>query len=131
MPDYGNKHVYLYSVVADSGIKNEPCFPIFEFIESAHDVATICSALTYFKLKSRDLLEIPDYIVMDCSWAFMHAVSECFNGFSLATTLSKQWQEIIEEKDILKTKIILCCNHFISNMSKKVSKLTTSKKVKK
>lgn len=122
--------VYLYSLVLRVDIFGEPCLPILEWLSDCHDTGTISTILFSWWLKVKGFFMAPNMIVVDCSWALLHAIAYAFNSMSLNRQLDLQWDALTGK--ILPSQFVtirLCASHYIKSMSRRLEKLKLTKEV--
>jgi hypothetical protein len=121
---------YLYAIVLPVSIIGEPALPLVEWLSDSHDTCTIASVMFFWWTKVQSLLSTPAVIVIDSSWALMHAVSKVFNCLSLKDQLFKQWLICCgakPEKDFVCLR--LCGSHYIKAISRRLGKKNICKQV--
>ena len=127
-----NKRQFYYTAVYRSELSQE-IVPIFQFIASDHDVASLSSIFNIFARKLRLFAskESPiDVIVVDFSFSLMNSVSVAFNGCSLPIYLDYAHRKFALNLEILieLTIIASCSTHIIKFFSDKLKGMNVTAK---
>ena len=126
----GSNRTYLYSIVLPTPMTGEPPLPLLEWLSDSHNTGSISSVLFSWWLQARNFIPPPAAIVIDFSWAFLHATSNVFNNMSLEEQLNSQWQILCGES--LPTNFVslrLCASHFIKAIGNRLSRKAVGKQV--
>ena len=125
VPKWKGKQVLCYAVVIAAPIRGEPALPLLEWLSNSHNTKSICKALTNWWIDVRGLIIKPVAVVMDCSWALLHAVAHVFNNESLQGQLHKQWKIMkgSQHQDLTTITVIrLCVSHYIKAVMRRLAK---------
>ena len=134
VPKWKGKQVFCYAVVIATPIQGEPALPLLEWLSNTHDSKAICKALGNWWMDVKSLISKPSAVVVDCSWALLHAVAFVLNGETLQGQLHKQW-EIMKfgsgQQTTTITVIRLCVSHYIKAVITRLAKQSIPKQVRK
>ena len=125
VPKWKGKHVFCYALVTATPIKGEPSLPLLEWLSNAHDVKTIRKALVNWWIDVQCLLKKPAAVIVDKSWALLHAIALALNNLTLEQQLHEQWKIIaglIKTNEETISVIRLCVNHYIKSVIRSLSK---------
>ena len=132
VPKWKGKIVYCYALVTATPIKGEPPLPLLEWLSNAHGSKAIRKALSSWWIDVQNLIPQPSAIVVDKSWALLHAVSLVFNNRSLEEQLQAQWEIMIGliSKDASSQLVVrLCVSHYLKSVIRSQSKKSLPKPV--
>ena len=87
---HGKKVIYVYSLTGSVPIAGVKALPILEWISDRHNTATITDIVQNWFQRASCLLEKPDLVTTDFSWALMCTVTSVFNNNSLTEQLNLQ-----------------------------------------
>lgn len=126
---FNQRQVYYYAVVMANDDPEIPALPIFEFLTDSHNVGNLQMAfvswwghMSIFGLR-------PDVIVLDMSWALIHAALFVFCGESIDDHLRKLWQSLqVPKTDVKGPSLRLCASHFIKAVSRRLAKVSSLSK---
>jgi hypothetical protein len=133
----------LYSLVARD-IKYKSIIPIGEFVTTSHSSNSISNKLSIIRdtlvdnYPTRNEKSYPDIVVVDFSWASIHAINKTFNyNCSILSYLEWTHEILVLNKPnhLLKimnnTIIYLCSVHILKNIIKKAKSINVEEKVRK
>lgn len=128
-----NKRVFLYSMII--GGNN---VPIMEFLANDHSSDKIqCQLLMFNRNVSRvnnGKRIVAQYLVVDFSFAMIHAVVWSFNGCSLSWYLKECFNYLLNKSKSLEdnklTIIVLCKAHIMKAMSRKLKQVEPRRNVR-
>jgi hypothetical protein len=89
-----NGPVFYYAAVLKGIEPSHPPIPVVEFVTNRHIVPDIAYFLMRFLYDLKDKLRknnVPQTVVVDYSWAMMHAVNLAFNCQTTAAVLNDCW----------------------------------------
>ena len=124
-----NKQIYCYALVLKTSFKGEHAVPLLEWLTNCHDTKSICKALYTWWIDSKEIIKTPEIVVIDFSWAFLHALSHVFNNNNLDEQLEAQWQIMTGQINKKITVVRLCVSHYIKAVVRSMSKKRVPKLV--
>ena len=77
------KRILIYALCAMVPLHKIKALPILEFVSDEHDRKAIKVPLNLWKEEALKIIELPEILITDFSWALLHSVSESFNDIPL------------------------------------------------
>ena len=105
--------------------------PLFEFLTNLHNVGNLKTAFVAWCGQMSCIGHVPDVIVLDCSWALIHAILFVFCMQDINQHIQKLWLRMVEDEplNVNGPSIRLCCSHFIKSVCRRVSKMAVNKEL--
>ena len=125
-----DRPIYYYAVVMAMK-KGLNSLPLYEFVTNVHNVGNLKMAFVAWWGHMAQVNFVPDIIVMDGSWAIIHATLYVFCMQTIDQHLLSLWNRLVEGS-LLKPDVPcvrLCCSHFLKSVSRRLLKLPISKEV--
>ena len=120
MKQVGSKRPYLYVLVADGLRRDETSYPLAHVLAESHTVPTLAHFLAQLARDYKTVTKspfVPPRVVMDLSWALIHAVAEGVCKTKLLSYLEECWKAT-KGSQAPKTIISLCGNHILHQFSR-------------
>jgi hypothetical protein len=117
--------IYYYAVVMAMKEKGMAAVPLYEFLTNVHNVGNLKMALMAWWGHMSSLDIQPDVIVLDFSWALIHAVLFIICHDKIHNYLSDQWHRLLDATSGFNNGpcIRLCCCHYIKSVARRLAKL--------
>jgi len=125
------KRPYYYALVADEG-----SLPLCEFITTRHYHAWIMTNVEFFLTHAADVnggRRITPYcVVVDFSFAMIHAMLLAFNRCSLTRYLQMAWNNVNSDvtSPFPQTIVKLCCAHFVKAAATRLNRCVNRKDIR-
>ena len=135
IPDQ-QKRVYYYTIVLPNPKVGKPPIPVAEMISNSHDTPDLThffARVVHSMKQLRSNINMPYQIVIDYSWALLHACLLGFNGETIHTYLTRSWSRVTSsdyQSTQSKTTIHMCSSHLLHSIARKMSELTKDKGLK-
>ncbi len=110
------KPVYYYAAVTPSPLKGEPCIPLFEFVTDVHNVPNRKTAIISWFSHVQNVVSPPSVIVIDWSWALLHALVSVVCLETVQEHISRLWRRILLSQPDDKPCIRFCIAHFVKSV---------------
>ena len=120
MKQVGAKRPYLYVLVAEGLRRDETSYPLSHVLAESHTVPTLAHFLAQLARDYKTVTKspfVPPRVVMDLSWALIHAVAEGVCKTKLLSYLEECWKAT-KGSQAPKTIISLCGNHILHQFSR-------------
>jgi hypothetical protein len=108
--------VFYYAAVTKGMKPNDPPIPIVEFITNRHTVPDIGNFLLRFQYalqQQHKKYNVPQTVVVDYSWAMIHAVNYSFNHMTTGAVIDNMWNN--KRPSCL---VHICCAHLMHSFAR-------------